>query len=88
MTYGSAGLAGHYDSNRVMSVDTLDIGNGTSITGHTGMTSSQRYDAAGLDGGCYSQTIRAADGRLTSVSNAPCDRAASQDLRSLTRRSR
>ncbi len=88
VTNGSAGLAGHYDSNRVMSVDTLDIGNGSSITGHTGMTSSQRYDAAGLEGGCYSQTIRAADGRLTSVSNAPCDRAASQDLRSLTRGSR
>jgi hypothetical protein len=55
--------------NRVTPTDTLDFAPGFVITGNTNQTSAQNYFASNSTGYCYSRSITASAGLLTSVTN-------------------
>jgi hypothetical protein len=56
-------------SNHVASTDTLLFDAGGNLTGYQNRNSSQTYTAKSLPGGCYSRTITAANGVLTTVTD-------------------
>jgi Peptide N-acetyl-beta-D-glucosaminyl asparaginase amidase A len=55
--------------NRVTPTDTLDFAPGFVITGNTNQTSAQTYFTSNSTGYCYSRSITASAGLLTSVTN-------------------
>jgi len=56
-------------SNHVAPTDTLLFGSNGAITGNQGQASSQQYFSADSRGACYSRSITAAGGALTSVTD-------------------
>ena len=60
--------------NRVTPTDTLDFAPGFVITGNTNQSSAQNYFSSNSSGYCYSRSITASTGVLTSVTNGRgCD---------------
>jgi len=55
--------------NRVTPTDTLDFAPGFVITGNTNQSSAQNYFTSNSSGYCYSRSITASAGLLTSVTN-------------------
>jgi hypothetical protein len=73
VSLGPAGLTASHESNEVKPVDTLDILDDEFITGNSGQASTQTYSSYNTGGGCYSQTIAAANNVVTAVSLPVCD---------------
>jgi hypothetical protein len=68
VTQGAGGAPHHTQtSNNVTTTDTLLFNSSGALTGFRDRTSAQSYDARNTDGYCYSRSIAAANGLLTSV---------------------
>jgi hypothetical protein len=69
VTLGRQDSGGNNLSNEVATQDTLNFDASGNFTGNTGAKSSEVYRSQDGRGGCYSETLIAAAGVLTSVSN-------------------
>ncbi|HEX7326880.1 MAG TPA: peptide-N4-asparagine amidase [Rhodanobacteraceae bacterium] len=70
--YAQGGPGGHYASSRNQSdtaADTLNFDASGNFTGPTGQRASQSYTFSASNGACYSRSIAAAAGAVTSVTN-------------------
>jgi len=73
---GANGPFQSFVENEVAPTDTLDILDDEFITGNSNQSSTQRYVSFDTQGGCYTQTVKAANNLVSSVTPPTCDRSA------------
>ncbi len=83
--YSEAGPGGHYASNRNQTdnaADTLNFDSSGNFTGPSGQQASQSYLFTDSNGSCYSRSIAASAGAITSVTDgAACKQGAADSRR-------